>query len=59
VKAIVRDMETGNVAYVQGKSVARSSNDCCSGDATIHPLCIVEVLFTVSCLKILGVTQQV
>jgi hypothetical protein len=59
VKAIVRHNETGNVTYVQGKSVARSSNHCCSGDATIHPVCIVEILVTVNCLKILGVPQQV
>jgi hypothetical protein len=54
VKAIVRHKETCNVAY----GVARSSNYRCSGDATIHPVCVVEILVTVKCVKILGVAQQ-
>jgi len=50
VKVIGRHKETGNVAYLLGNSVARSSNHCCSGNATIYPRVLLR--YTVICLKI-------
>jgi len=51
-------IQISNIVYIRITFLKRSPNNCCSGKATIHSVCVFEVHVTVSCTKTISISQQ-